>query len=200
MAIYSRYSSILDSTGKELTVRAALGLINQIQSEVLTEQEDDFDAETRWAIAWFELNGFSDGSFGDAEVLTKAKTTAVSSLEHARLVLSRGGKVRLLRPEQLPADWDPAVGRLTVWAMTHHLLRVYYHEKAGDEATANLLRKFGSKGDLARDLALRLFRISEKKGLLIEAQAYNALGLGWSELAHLAKTVVVSAPQQARLI
>ena len=84
--------------------------------------------------------------------------------------------------------------------MTHHLLRVYYHEKAGDEATANLLRKFGSKGDLARDLALRLFRISEKKGLLIEAQAYNALGLGWSELAHMAKKVAVSAPQQARLI
>ena len=108
MAIYSRYSSILDSTGKELTVRAALGMINQIQSEVLTEQEDDFDAETRWAIAWFELNGFSDGSFGDAEVLTKAKTTTVSSLDHARLVLSGGGKVRLLRPEQLPADWDPA--------------------------------------------------------------------------------------------
>jgi putative DNA methylase len=200
MAIYSRYSSILDSTGKELTVRAALGMINQIQSEVLSEQEDDFDAETRWAIAWFELNGFSDGSFGDAEVLTKAKTTTVSSLDHARLVLSGGGKVRLLRPEQLPTDWDPAAGRLTVWGMTHHLLRVYYHEKAGDEATANLLRKFGSKGDLARDLALRLFRISEKKGLLIEAQAYNALGLGWSELAHMAKKDAVSTPQQARLI
>ncbi len=200
MAIYSRYSSILDSAGKALSVRAALGMINQIQSEVLTEQEDDFDAETRWAIAWFELNGFSDGSFGDAEVLTKAKTTTVSSLDHARLVLSGGGKVRLLRPEQLPTDWDPAAGRLTVWGMTHHLLRVYYHEKSGDEATANLLRKFGSKGDLARDLALRLFRISEKKGLLIEAQAYNALGLGWSELAHLAKKDAVSTPQQARLI
>jgi putative DNA methylase len=200
MAIYSRYGSILESTGKELTVRAALGMINQIQAEVLTAQEDDFDPETRWAIAWFELNGFADGGFGDAEVLTKAKTTTVSSLDHAGLVLSGGGTVRLLRPEQLPTDWDPAAGRLTVWGMTHHLLRVYYHQKAGDEATANLLRKFGSKGDLARDLALRLFRISEKKGLLVEAQAYNALGLGWSELAHMAKKDAVSAPQQARLI
>lgn len=200
MAIYSRYSSILESSGKELTVRAALGMINQIQAEVLTEQEDDFDAETRWAIAWFELNGFSEGSFGDAELLTKAKTTSVTSLDQARLVLSGGGKVRLLRPEELPADWEAVAGRLTVWGMTHHLLRVYFHQKAGDEATANLLRKFGSKGDLARDLALRLFRISEKKGLLAEAQAYNALGLGWSELAHMAKKDAASAPQQARLI
>lgn len=200
MAIYSRYSSILESSGNELTVRSALGMINQIQSEVLTEQEDDFDAETRWAIAWFELNGFSESSFGDAEVLTKAKTTSVTSLDQAGVVLSGGGSVRLFRPEELPVDWDPLDGRLTVWGMTHHLLRVYYHEKAGDEATASLLRKFGSKGDLARDLALRLFRISEKRGLLVEAQAYNALGLGWSELAHLAKTESVPAPQQARLI
>jgi putative DNA methylase len=200
MAIYSRYSSILDSAGKDLTVRVALSMINQIQAEVLTEQEDDFDADTRWAIAWFELNGFSAGAFGDAEVLTKAKITSVNSLDQAGLVASGAGEVRLLRPEELPGEWDPAAGKLTVWGMTHHLLRVYYHEKAGDEATANLLRKFGSKGDLARDLALRLFRISEKKGLLIEAQAYNALGLGWSELAHLAKKDAVSAPQQARLI
>lgn len=200
MAIYSRYSSILDSAGKELTVRAALSMINQIQVEVLTDQEDDFDPETRWAIAWFELNGFSAGSFGDAELLTKAKTTSVTSLENAHLVLSGGGSVRLFRPEELPADWDPAVGRLSVWGMTHHLLRIYYHEKAGDEATSNLLRKFGSRGDLARDLALRLFRISEKKGLLVEAQAYNALGLGWSELAHMAKKAAAPVHEQGRLI
>jgi len=122
------------------------------------------------------------------------------SLDQAGLVRSGGGSVRLLRPEELPIDWDPSGERLTVWGMTHHLIRVYYHEKAGDEATANVLRKFGSKGDLARDLALRLFRISEKKGLLTEAQAYNALGLGWSELAHMAKKEAVSAPEQARLI
>jgi len=200
MAIYSRYSSILDSSGKELTVRAALGMINQIQVEVLTAQEDDFDPETRWSIAWFELNGFSDGGFGDAELLTKAKTTSVTSLEQAGLVFSGGGSVRLFRPEELPADWDPATRKVTVWAMTHHLLRVYYYEKAGDETTAKLLRKFGSIVDLARDLALRLFRICEKKGLLVEAQAYNALGLGWSELAHLARQEPASSPEQARLI
>ena len=200
MAIYSRYNSILESSGKELTVRAALSLINQIQAEVLTEQEDDFDAETRWAIAWYELNGFSDGIFGDAELLTKAKITSVSTLDHAGLVMSGGGTVRLLKPEEMPIDWDPTSDKLTVWGMTHHLVRVYYHAKAGDEATANLLRKFGSKGDLARDLALRLFRISEKKGLLVEAQAYNALGLGWSELAQMAKEVAPPSPEQARLI
>ena len=48
--------------------------------------------------------------------------------------------------------------------MTHHLLRVYYHEKAGDEATAGLLRKIGTKGEIARDLALSAVqRLREKE-------------------------------------
>jgi putative DNA methylase len=200
MAIYSRYGSILESSGKELTVRAALSMINQIQVEVLTEQEDDFDAETRWAIAWFEQYGFGSGSFGDAELLSKAKVTSDSALQHAGLVVSGAGEVHLKRPEELIEDWSPAESGRTVWGMTHHLIRLYFHDKAGDEATAFLLRQFSSKGDLARDLALRLFRISGKKGLLTEAQAYNALGLGWSEIAKLAQKLRPSAPEQARLI
>jgi putative DNA methylase len=107
MAVYSRYSRILESTGKAMSVRAALGIINQTLTEVLSELEDDFDADTRWAIAWFEQNGFAAGDFGDAELLSKAKVTAVSALQQAGVVASRGGKVRLLRPDELLSEWDP---------------------------------------------------------------------------------------------
>ena len=41
-----------------MTVRAALHLINQSLTEVLSEQEDEFDPDTRWAISWFEQHGF----------------------------------------------------------------------------------------------------------------------------------------------
>jgi putative DNA methylase len=96
--------------------------------------------------------------------------------------------VRLLRPEELAQDWDPERDRrLTVWGAAHHLLRVYYHEKHGDRATAGLLRRLGSRGELARDLAYRLFAIAEKKGRSQDGQAYNALVLGWPELARLAR-------------
>ena len=33
-----------------MSVRAALALINQTLTEVLSEQEDEFDADTRWAM------------------------------------------------------------------------------------------------------------------------------------------------------
>jgi putative DNA methylase len=202
MAIYSRYNRILESTGNPMSVRAALGIINKALTEVLSELEDDFDSDTRWAIAWFEQNGFIAGDFGDAELLSKAKVTSVSGLQQAGIVTSKGGKVRLRRPDELPSDWDPMTDRrVTVWEMTHHLLRLYHHEQAGDEATAALLRKLGSDGDVARELAYRLFNIAEKKKLSQEAQGYNALVLGWPEIARIAREMPVpAAPTQGQLI
>jgi putative DNA methylase len=83
--------------------------------------------------------------------------------------------------------------------MTHHLLRVYFHEKAGDMVTADLLRKLGKNSDLARDLAYQLFHISEKKKRSQEAQAYNALVLGWPEIARLARDGSNARPSQPQL-
>jgi putative DNA methylase len=200
MAIYSRYHSILESNGKTMTVRAALSLINQTLTEVLMEQEDEFDAATRWALAWFDQHGFAVGEFGDAELLSKAKVTSVSGLEQAGVIVMGGGKVRLLQPDELPTDWDPATDkRLTMWEMTHHLLRVYFYEKAGDEATAILLHKLGPQSEVARDLAYRLFNVCEKRKWSQEAQAYNALVLGWPEVARLARASGKPRPEQGGL-
>jgi putative DNA methylase len=188
MAIYSKYSRILEASGRPMSVRTALALINQTLTEVLSEQEDEFDNDTRWAIAWYEQHGFEEGEFGEAELLSKAKVTSVEGLHQAGIVGRGGGKVRLLRPDELPDEWDPTRDRrVTVWEATHHLLRLYYHEKRGDVATAELLRKLGSRGELARDLAYRLFALAEKKGRSQDAQAYNALVLGWPEVARLAR-------------
>ncbi len=188
MAIYSKYGRILEASGRPMSVRTALALINQTLTEVLSEQEDEFDADTRWAIAWYEQHGFEEGEFGDAELLSKAKVTSVSGLVEAGIVHSKGGKVRLLRPEELAGDWNPETDRrFTVWEATHHLLRRYWHDKAGDLATADLLARLDSRGELARDLAYRLFAIAEKKGRSQDAQAYNALVLGWPEVARLAR-------------
>lgn len=188
MAIYSRYARILESRGNAMSVRMALSLINQTLTECLSTLEDEFEPDTRWAIAWFEQHGFDEGNYGEAELLSKAKVTAVGGLQQAGIVHSKKGQVRLLRPEELPANWDPTKDkRLTVWEMTHQLVRVYFHEKSGDEATASLLRKLGARGEVARDLAYRLFDVCEKKKRSQEAQAYNALVLGWSEIARLAR-------------
>ena len=57
MAVYTRYAKVLDAEGKPLPVRAALALINQTLDEALAEQEGDFDADSRWAVAWSDQYG-----------------------------------------------------------------------------------------------------------------------------------------------
>jgi putative DNA methylase len=200
MAIYSRYSAVIESSGSNLSVRTALSLINQTLTEVLSEQEDELDRETRWATAWYEQHGFEDGEFGEAELLSKAKVTSLSGLQHSGLVQSKGGKVRLLKPDELSDNWIPdRDGSTPIWRMTHQLLKLYFYKKSGDSMTAELLRKFGSRGDEARNLAYRLFDISEKKKRSQEAQGYNALVLGWPEIAALARAAGTQSVTQTGL-
>lgn len=185
MAIYTRYAKVLDAAGNPLTVREALALINQTLDEALAEQEGDFDADTRWAVAWFEHMGFAEGEFGVAETLSKAKNTSVAGMVEAGILLSKGGRVRLLPPDELPADWDPRRDtRRTVWEMTHHLVRAL---DQGETAAAVLLSALGSQADMARELAYRLYAICERKKRAQEALAYNALVQSWPEIARLAQ-------------
>ena len=140
MAVYTRYSRVLDAQGNSLSVRDALALINQTLDEALAEQEGDFDADSRWALAWFEQQGFAEGEYGVAETLSTAKNTSVGGLEDAGILASKVGKVRLLRPDELSADWDPANdSRLTAWEMVHHLIRVL--EAGGEKAAGRTDRK-----------------------------------------------------------
>ena len=186
MAVYTRYAKVLDAEGKSIPVRAALALINQVLDEALAEQEGDFDSDTRWALAWFEQIGFEEGEYGVAEQLSKAKNTAVSGLVEAGIVLSGKGRVSLVKPAELPADWDPTTdARLTVWEMVHHLVRVL--EAGGEASAAVLLAKLGSHGETARELCYRLYTICERKKRANEAIAYNALVQSWPEIVRLAR-------------
>lgn len=190
MAVFSRYSAVLESSGKSMSVRTVLGIINGMKDELLGESVEELDKDTRWAVQWFGEDGFQWGDSGKANLLANAQATALNGLVADGILEVKGSNVRLIAPESLQADWDPETDkRLTVWEMTHHLLRVYYHERKGDAATAALLRKLGTKADVARDLAYKLFTVCENRKWSREAQAYNALVMGWPELVRLAREV-----------
>ncbi len=203
MAVYTRYSKVLGAEGKPVSVREALALINQTLDETLTEQEGDFDADSRWALAWFEQSGFAEGDFGIAETLSKAKNTSVQGLKDAGLLdkKSPGGKVRLLRPSDLPADWDPlADKRLTDWEIVHHLIRVLEDKEAGSEsAAAELVSRLGSRAETARELCYRLYALCERKKRAADALSYNALVQSWPEIVRLAREGAQRAEQGGQL-
>ena len=197
MAIFTRYARVLDASGAALSVRDALALINETLDEALAEQEGDFDADTRWALAWFEQSGFGEGEYGVAETLSTAKNTSVAGMAEAGILTSGAGKVRLLAPAELPQDWNPqADSRRTVWETTHHLVRV--HEQGGDSAAADIMANLGAQAEPARDLAYRLYRICDLRNRPQEALVYNALVRSWGEISGLA-TQARQAPTEPNM-
>lgn len=199
MAVFSRYAKVLETDGSTMSVRSALTEINKCLDEVLAEQEGEFDADTRWALAWFDQNGFNEGAYGIAETLCTAKNTSVQGMKDAGILEAKGGKVRLLKKEELDADWNPAEdSRLTIWEITHHLIR---RLEQGESGAAELIQQLGAKAEVARDLSYRLYTICERRKWAQEAIAYNALVLSWSDVQRLAEEKKAAAtPTQAELI
>jgi putative DNA methylase len=180
MAIFSRYAKVLEPDGSTMTVRTALGLINQVLDEILAAEEAEYDADTRWAITWFTQNGFNEAPYGEAVVLATARNTSVTGLERAGILAARSGKVRLLRRDELSDDWDPVADeRFTIWEGCQHLIKRY--QEGGEKAAAELLRRFPD-AEPARELAYRLYQHCDRKGEAEEARAYNGLVVAWPRL------------------
>jgi putative DNA methylase len=197
MAIYSRYSKVLEADGTPIRVRTALQLINRVLDEVLAEQEGESDVETRWAIAWFETYAMEEGPYGQAETLSKAKNTAIQTLVDAGILEAKAGKVRLLRPEEFSEKWQPEVHpHVTAWEVMQRAIHAL--DKHGEVAAGNVLGKAGDLTQVVRDLAYRLYTICERKGWSQEAQAYNMLVTSWSGIRDQIHTLA-RTPQQATL-
>jgi putative DNA methylase len=199
MAVFSRYAKVMESDGSAMKVRAALAEINKCLDEVLAEQEGEFDADTRWALAWFEQYGFTEGPYGTAETLSTAKNTSVDGMKEAGILLARAGKVRLLRAEELAADWDPVTDeRLTMWEVTHYLIREL--DAGGSQSAGGLLARLTPlQADAARDLAYRLYSLCERRKWAKEALAYNALVTTWGEVGRQASEVSTAMLKQTDL-
>lgn len=160
-------------------------LINKTLDEALAEQEGDFDADSRWALVWFEQHGFSEGDCGMAKQLSNSKYTSVAGMVVPGILAEPCGKVRLLRAKELPADWDPVNDpRLTAWEIVHYLIRSLDN---GEGAAAALVAKLGAQAEVAREPTYRLYNLCERNKRAAEALAHNGLVQSWPEITRLAR-------------
>jgi putative DNA methylase len=185
MAIFSHFAKVIEPTGKTMTVRSALELISQVQSEVLDEFVGDLDPETRWAMIWYRDHGFEEGPFDDADKLSKTTVTSTDELVAAGIATARAGKVRLRSREHLPANWSPQDdGRTTVWEVTQHLTKAV--TSGGWQQAAPLFRRCGRWVEDARALAYWLSTTAAAKSRAKDALDYDSLVTSWPELQRLA--------------
>ena len=154
MGIFSRCEAVLEADDSPMTVKTALQLINRELDEYLGGIQGEFDADTRFAVTWFEQNGLAAGDYGTANSIATARGISVDSVKHAGIVESAAGKVRILKRDEIDAGWDPAAdAHLTVWECCQHLIREL--EEGGEQAAALLLRKIGPvHAEAAKDLVV----------------------------------------------
>lgn len=188
MAVFSKYEQVLEADGTPMQVRVALQLINRFLAE------DDFDADTQFCLRWFEQHGWNEGQYGEADVLARAKATSVGGVVDAGVLLSSGGKVRLLRWAAYPQDWDPGSDkRLPVWEALHQLIRSF---KGGGEASAGaVLGRVKEKTEAIRQLGYRLYTLCERRGWAEDARAYNEIVTSWSAIEAIANALPAADQQ-----
>ncbi len=173
MAVFSKYTAVLEADGTPMSVRTALQLINRFLAE------DDFDPDTQFCLHWFEQHGWGAGRFGDADTLSRAKGTSVDGMRDAGVTASGGGIVRLCKWSEYPTDWDPQTDtRNPVWETLHHLIRALKQE--GETGAGRLLAAVKGKAEAARQLAYRLYTLCERQGWAEDARAYNELITSWT--------------------
>lgn len=187
MAVYSRYSSVVESDGSPMPVRAALAHINEMLDEVLTEQEGDFDATTRFALAWYRGHGYESAPYGDAEDLARARGTAVAAMQQSGILTARAGRVQLFRPSDLDASYDVLTDAQTsAWEALHHAIRIL--GIGGISAAGTFLKTASQRADgavdldLVKELAYLMFQIAEKSGWSKDAQSFNDIATSWGDL------------------
>jgi putative DNA methylase len=201
MAVFSRYSGVIENDGSTMSVRSALARINEILDQVLNEQEGDFDPTSRFAIAWYRQHGYGVGKFGDADNLARARNTSVEVMARDEILTSRAGNVQLIKPANLSWEYDVLKDAHTSnWEALHHLIKVLERDgiaPGGDFLQAALGRPDGAvDADLVKELAHLLFRIAEGNGWTKDALGFNSLVTSWPEILDVARSPRKAAVNQ----
>ena len=178
MAIFSSYKAVLNQDGSKMSVHDALILINRAITDHLNPDGGNFDADTLFCDDWFNQYGWSEGQFGEANVLAQAKGATVDGVADAGVIMSGGGKVRLLKWSEYPVDWDPKTdNRTPVWEACHQMIRVLNQQ--GEKEAGILLARMLEREETIRQLAYHLYTLCERKKWAEEARAYNELIGSW---------------------
>lgn len=203
MSVYSRYTRVVENDGSDMSVKAALRLINQALDEVLAEGEGDLDADTRFCLKWYEQYGWAKGPFGDADLLARSYDTSVRGVSDSGVLRQGEGIVQLIPPADLPPAWSPITdARISVWEVMCHFGRALSAEDGGLEPAARLMSLAATRQEIdieaVQRLAYRLYEMT-KISRTDDARLFNLVGGSWTDLTEAASRVKVRAEVQTEL-
>lgn len=203
MAVFSRFIRVVENDGSDMSVKAALRLINQALDEVLAEGEGDLDPDTRFCLKWYEQYGWGKGPYGDADLLARSYDTSVRGVADSNVLTQGEGIVQLIAPADLPVTWNPITdARISVWEVMCQLGRVLSSEDGGLDAAAKLMSAAVTRPEIDIEAVQRLsYRLYEmtKTSRTEDARLFNLVGGSWTDLSAAASRVRVRPEVQMEL-
>ena len=189
MEVYSRYSKVMRVSGEIVSIREALAHINNEIAAYHEKETGELDPESQFCLTWLQQHGYTEGHFGDAEGLSKAKDIDLTAL-HDKVLIAARGKVRLLKREEYAERKNSE--DMTAW---EGCLRMVWHLSGGEKsdgisgctAVAHAMNDYES----AKRLAGVLYAYYESRGDAESAAAYNNLVTEWQYISQSMR-----APQQ----
>ena len=190
ISVYSRYDRIADMNDTELTIRDALVIINAELDEYFNGQSRQMDAASQFCVDIYTQSEYKAISFGDADVLARAKNISVDGLKESGAVSAERGVVRLKTRDELSVvDANRQLNRdglktlaasNCAWLWVQTLVDAL--AKAGLPGGAELLANYDGDLDLLKKLAYRLYDICERQKRAKEGTRYNDLVVEWQEI------------------
>lgn len=197
ISVYSQYSNVVDASGDNMSVRAALQIINKELDAYFNEQESELDNKSQFCVNIFNQYAFNNLLYGDAEVWARAKNTSVQALVNEGVMEAVKGSVRLKTREEIPEKID--VNEDCCWKTTQQLVHAF--ECGGVKECAAVVGKLkGYIAENAKALAYRLYTICEKKNWAAEGYAYNNLIIAWPDIQNEVAKQQAETPVQISML
>ena len=187
MSVFSRYAKILEPDDTSMTVRSALSLINEELGQILLGEIGGVDAETHFALSWFDENGYSDGQYTRADVVLRAKNASIEPLVRSGVAVSESGRVRLLSPQEIVPEITVELRKFPAWSQALYVAAALVGHDGSDESAAAILRAIGlGSVEHIKDIAYHCYLVCDRTRRSTEARDFNAVVQAWPDLLRLA--------------
>lgn len=198
MQVYSRYQRVETISGEPVSVRDALAAINQVVDNYEVQQEGELDVITRFCLRWLRQHGHAAGTFGDAEMLSRASNVVVDELAADDLLRAGRGLVRLLPLDDYHQDRRRPRGTMTAWEGCHRMAWHLSQEFGGGVSGAAQVVQF-MRGDAesAERLARLLYSHFDRAGDSTNARVFNTLVAAWPQIRDEARQLPTEPSQVA---
>ena len=189
MEVYSRYSKVMRISGEIVPIREVLLHINNEITAYHEKETGELDPESQFCLTWLKQHGYTEGNFGDAQVLATAKDIEITTM-HDKLLIAARGRVRLLRSEEYETRANSE--NMTAW---EGCLRMVWHlsggERSGGISGCTAVARSMDDYESAKRLARVLYAYYESRGDAESAAYYNNLVTQWQYISQSMHT-----PQQ----